>query len=102
MHTNETPDPHGRDVRRAILPEVLDAGDVTLALGYKSRSAGRRAILRGDCGPFVRQGRKLLVLRTDFLRALEERREHPTPEPTPEPPDWARKILARHRRKGGR
>ena len=72
MGTTKNDPDHGDTVRRAALPEVLFVPDLALALGL-SESAARRAILRGDCGPFLRMGRRLAVLRESFLTALETR-----------------------------
>ncbi len=57
-------------VRRAALPEILFVPDVGLVYGLTD-SAARKAILRGDCGPYVRIGRRLAVRRESFLAALE-------------------------------
>lgn len=58
-------------VRRAALPEILLVPDVGLAFGL-TPSAARKAILRGDCGPYLRIGRRLAVRRDSFLAALRE------------------------------
>ncbi len=58
-------------VQRAALPEILFAPDVGTALGL-TVSAARKAILRGDCGPYLRIGRRLAVRRDSFLAALRE------------------------------
>ena len=68
--------PHDLTVRRACMPELLLVPDVALALSL-SHSAARRAILRGDCGPYHRHGRRLAVLRESFLAALEARQVSP-------------------------
>jgi hypothetical protein len=69
--------PHDLTVRRACMPELLLVPDVALALSL-SHSAARRAILRGDCGPYLRLGRRLAVLRESFLAALEARQVSPS------------------------
>lgn len=66
---------------RAALPEVLFVPDLALALGGLTPSATRRAVLRGDCGRFVRLGRRLAVRREAFLDALAAREVDPTPTP---------------------
>ncbi len=68
--------PHDLTVRRACLPELLLVPDVALALSL-SHSAARRVILRGDCGPYSRIGRRLAVRRESFLAALEARQVSP-------------------------
>ena len=68
---------HGDAVRRAALPEVLFVPDLALALGV-SASAARKAILRGACGPYLRLGRRLAVLRESFMAALEARQVSPS------------------------
>jgi len=60
---------YSRLVRRAALPEILFVPDVGLAFGLVL-SAARKAILRGDCGPYLRIGRRLAVRRESFLAAL--------------------------------
>ena len=62
---------HVLAVQRAILPEVMAPPDVRAAFRLETDSAARRAILRGDAGPFIRRGRRLYVLRTSFLAHLE-------------------------------
>lgn len=57
-------------VRRAALPEILLVPDIALVYGLTD-SAARKAILRGDCGRYVRIGRRLAVRRESFLAALE-------------------------------
>lgn len=66
-------------VRRAALPQILFVEDIGLALRL-GHAATRRAILRGECGPYFRQGRRLAVLRDSFLAALAHRQEsaHPS------------------------
>ena len=60
------------DFRRATLPELLFVRDVALVLDV-GEAAARRAIRRGDCGRFLRVGRRLAVRRPEFLRALDDR-----------------------------
>jgi hypothetical protein len=70
------PEPHALTVRRACLPEILFVPDVALALQI-GRPTARRMILAGECGPFMRVGRRLAVRRESLLRALAEREIHP-------------------------
>jgi len=65
------------EFRRAALPEVLFVPDMALALGGITESAARRAVLRGECGPFLRIGRRLAVRRDAFLAALAARESSP-------------------------
>ena len=75
--TDDSLDARYRDqVARAALPEVLFVLDIALILGVK-RSAARKAIRRGDCGPYLRLGRRLAVLRESLLEALREREVRP-------------------------
>ena len=67
---------HVDTVRRAALPQVMFVPDVALALQC-SASAARQAILRGDCGPFFRMGRRLALRRDSFLAALAAREHDP-------------------------
>ena len=71
-----TQPPHAETVRRAALPEILFIPDIALAL-LASESTARRAVLRGDCGPYLRIGRRLAVRRDSFLEALETREIDP-------------------------
>ena len=73
MKTSITPNPHAASVLRAALPEILFTPDLALALGGISESAARRIVLRGDCGPHVRIGRRLAVRRESLLDAFAER-----------------------------
>ncbi|MBI3272219.1 MAG: hypothetical protein HYZ53_24720 [Planctomycetes bacterium] len=97
------PDPaRARALGRALLPEVLLSEDLALALGV-SPSAARRAVLRGQCGPYVRLGRRLCVRRPAFLAALEARETTPLPPPGPvavAPPqsEYVRLLMGRPRR----
>lgn len=68
---------HDPAVVRACLPEVMFIPDVRLALGGVSESSARRAILGGDCGPYLRIGRRLAVRRESFLAALAAREIRP-------------------------
>ena len=72
---------HAQTVRRAALPEVLFIPDLALALQV-SDSTARRAVLRGDCGPYFRFGRRLAVRRESFLDSLAAR----------ETPAWPRLL----------
>lgn len=63
---------HVLTVRRAALPEILFIPDLALAL-LTSESTARRAVLRGDCGPYLRFGRRLAVRRESLLDSLEAR-----------------------------
>ncbi len=65
-------------IARAILPEVMFVPDIALALRVGENTA-RKAVLRGDLGPFLRLGRRVAVLRESFLAALERRQEVPRP-----------------------
>ena len=78
-------------VRAVLLPEILKAEDVQRALGLGTLSGARRAIVSGRCGSYVRSGRRLLVLRADFLEHLRSeavdpaaRRPRALPAPKPE------------------
>ena len=64
--------PHADAVRRAALPEVLFEEDLALAL-QTTEDEAREAVLRGECGPFVRIDHRLAVLRESFLDALRAR-----------------------------
>ena len=64
---------HAETVRRAALPQVMFVPDVSVAL-QMSPDAARRAILRGECGPYFRVGgRRLAVIRESFLDSLAQR-----------------------------
>ena len=65
-------------VRRAVLPELMLVEDVPIALRVTPATA-RRALLHGDCGPVLRIGRRLAVLREAFLAHLKGQ-EATTPE----------------------
>lgn len=84
---------------RFDLPLVLLAEDVARALGLKSASAARRCILRGEVGPYIRRGRRLLLRREAFLEALRQREVHPGeshPRGAPRP-KWAPRMIANTR-----
>ena len=68
-------DQHRDAVTRAALPEVMFIPDVALAL-RAGEDAARRAVLRGDCGPYIRVGRRLAVLRESFLQAMVDRQKY--------------------------
>ena len=82
----------------AALPEVLDLGAVALAFGM-TRSGARRAVVRGDLGPYFTVGRRLFLRRDAMLAAVAARETVPTPRPAPPPvpvaPEWARTLLKR-------
>lgn len=65
-------------VRRAALPRVMFVEDVALALSVEP-AAARRAIVAGWCGPYLRLGRRLAVLRDSFLAELQSRAMEPKP-----------------------
>lgn len=69
---------HVETVRRAALPQILFVPDVAVALQV-GKDAARRAILRGECGPYLRVGRRLAVLKESFLAALASRQTGPGP-----------------------
>ena len=75
------PSPHRDDVRRAVLPEILFVPDVRLALGYRSETAARRAIVSGTCGPYLRLGRRLAVRRESLLQSLADQEIDPHDSP---------------------
>jgi hypothetical protein len=66
---------------RAALPEVLFVPDLSMVLGGLTFSATRRAVLRGDCGPFLRIGRRIAVRREALLDALAAREVDPAAGP---------------------
>ena len=99
----QSQNPHIPSIRRAALPEILFIPDLSLAIGV-TESAARKAVLRGECGPFVRIGRRLAVLRESFLAALAEREEKPIarkPRPAiPSPkPEYLKLLQSRSRRR---
>lgn len=83
-----------------MLPDVLDLGAVAVAFGM-TRSGARRAVLRGDLGPYSRIGRRVFLRRDSILSALKAREVTPAPRPgpppIPAPPEWARALLRRGR-----
>jgi hypothetical protein len=99
MMTTRTPDP-------ARLPEVMDLGAIASAFGM-TRSGARRAVLRGEFGPYFRVGRRAFVRRDSMLDTFTAREVHTTPigvAPVPVAPEWAMDLLRRGRRrpsKGG-
>ena len=64
------------DAGLTVLPEILLAEDIARLLGV-SVGAARKLIAKGDCGPFARVGRRLVIRREAFLESLREREEHP-------------------------
>jgi len=87
---------------RGVLPEVMFVPDVALALAVKP-SAARKAILRGDCGPYLRLGRRLAVRRESFLATLAAREvlpECPTRLGRPPAPSPKYLKLLKSRKKG--
>lgn len=84
---------------RTDLPAVMLAEDVARVLGLKSASAARRAILRGECGPYLRRGRRLLLRREAFLAAFREREVDPA-NPSPRGrlrARWVARVVERTR-----
>jgi hypothetical protein len=71
--------PYSEAVLRAAPPEVLFLPDIAIVLQI-GRSTARRAVLRGQLGPYIRVGRRIAVLRTSFLDALAAR-EQAVPSP---------------------
>jgi hypothetical protein len=63
-------------MHRGLLPEVLLSEDVAVVLNI-GVPAARRAIRSGECGPFIRLGRRLAVRRVAFLSALAAREVQP-------------------------
>lgn len=57
---------------RAALPEVMFVPDIALALRC-GPSTARTALRAGACGPTIRLGRRIAVLRESFLDALRDR-----------------------------
>ena len=62
----------------ADLPVLLFVRDLARGL-HVSEGGARKMILRGECGPYSRMGRRLVVRREAFLEALEAREKHPKP-----------------------
>jgi hypothetical protein len=51
--------------------------DVALVFGLPSEDAARRAILRGDFGPYVRIGRRIVLRRDSMAAHLASREVRP-------------------------
>ncbi len=86
------------------LPEVLDLAAVGRAFGL-TRSGARRAVLRGELGPFFTVGRRMFLRRDSLLAAVAAREVTPAPAappPVPEAPEWASRLLRRGNGVGGR
>ncbi len=62
--------------RLMVLPEVMFVPDLALDLGTREQAA-RRALLRGECGPYLQIGRRLAVPRDPFLSSLAQREQPP-------------------------
>ena len=89
---------------RSELPLVLLTEDVAAVLGLQTASAARRCILRGEVGPYIRRGRRLLLRREAFLEALRQREVHPG-ESRPRGalrPKWAPRMIEETRPRRGR
>lgn len=77
-HSSDSSSPRYRlQVARAALPQVLFIPDLAVALGGVSLATARRAVIRGDCGPYLRIGRRIALRREAFLRALADREAAP-------------------------
>ena len=74
---------------RAMLPEVMRSEDVAAVLGLASPSAARRRMNTGGLGRVVKKGRRIYILRDEFLAALRAAQEDPA---TRQPPDWAQHL----------
>ena len=96
---------HSEAVTRAALPELLFIPDIALALGV-TEGAARKAVLRGDCGTYIRLGRRLAVRRESFLAALEAREidpvRLPVPHKIPQPSPRLTALLKQQRKRGRR
>ena len=66
--------PYSETVLRAAPPEVLFLPDIAIVLQI-GRSTARRAVLRGQLGPYIRVGRRIAVLRTSLMEALAAREQ---------------------------
>lgn len=100
--TLPAPNQHQEALRRAILPEVCAAEDVAVALRVRV-SAARKRMLSGDCGPCCRMGRRLVILREDFLAAIRARSAgNVPPPPGPAAPRRDERLLAALSRTRGR
>lgn len=86
---------------RGALAEVLFIPDLCAVLGGISPSAARRAVHRGECGPYLEFGRRLAVLRDSFLAALKAREVTAAPATTRPLPTGVERFaeLLRGRRK---
>jgi len=102
--------PHrGRHRKAPTAGALLDAGgalpldgevvslDALAAVFGMTASGARRAVLRGEFGPYFRVGRAMFLRRTSILAALAAREVDPGPPPDappiPEAPAWARESL---------
>lgn len=95
-----------RALGRALLPEVVLAEDIALAL-HVTPSAARCMVHRGELGAYLRLGRRLCVRRESLLAALQAREIVPPPPATPRdvpPPrsDLVDALRPRLRRGGAR
>ncbi|MCC6740321.1 MAG: hypothetical protein IT452_14850 [Planctomycetia bacterium] len=97
------PDPTTVATRRAILPEVLLAEDVALAQRI-TLGAAQKAMRSGRLGPVSRVGRRLAILRTDYLEAIRGARLYTSGlgRPAPGRPRPEIVSLLARRRGGGR
>jgi len=59
-------------IQRAALPELMFVPDIALALRC-THSTARTSLRKGECGPFIRIGRRRAVLRDTFFEALRQR-----------------------------
>jgi len=76
-------------IRRAVLPPILFVADLRAILRL-SASGARRAVLRGECGRFLRVGRRIAVSREAFSEALRAREVAPL-DPRARP-SWKRTL----------
>lgn len=60
-----------------LSPPWLTPADVRAAFRLRTESGARKAILRGDFGPYVRRGRRLYVLKESLLAHLHAQRVDP-------------------------
>lgn len=99
---NNNPSAPPPDLRRLRLPELILLADLVAASLFVSISGARRAVLRGDLGPYTKLGRRLVLRRDSLLEALEAREVRPRDPPSalpPRDPELVRRIL--HPRGGG-